>query len=123
MKHFGYKGIGPIVCYNNGVIDPIKAIARRNRDTSSLGFKKIPFHLGINKFILESKNSSRKESHAESNGPKENFDDEDPYPYPIPHDVAKFFANPDDFVPRVNTMDGTSNSSEDTTKSYHTQLE
>lgn len=62
IKHFGYKGTGPIGCNNNGLIDLVKVIARRNQDTSGLGFKKIPFHLRINKFILESKNSSENES-------------------------------------------------------------
>ena len=57
MKHFGYKRTSPIGCNKNGLVDPIKVIARKNQDTSSLGFKKIPVHLGINKFIPEPKNS------------------------------------------------------------------
>ena len=89
---------------------------------SSLGFNKIPFHLGINKFIPESKNSSRNESQAEFDDQEYNVDDEAPYPYPIPHDLAKFFVEPDD-VPHANTMDGTSDSFDDTIDSHHTQLE
>ena len=37
--------------------------------------------------------------------------------------MAKFFAEPKEFVPYVNAMDYNSNSSEDTTHSHHTQLE
>ena len=60
MKCYGYKGIGLIGCNNNGLIDSLKAIAHNNRDNSGLGFKKIPFHLEINKFILEPESSSKK---------------------------------------------------------------
>ena len=95
----------------------------KNRDTSGLGFKKIPFHLGIKKFILESENSSGNESQAEFDSHKDNVDDEDPYPYPIPYDLAKFFAEPNEFMPCVNTMDTTSDSFEDTIDPHHPQLE
>ena len=123
MKIFFYIEIGPIGCNNNSLIDPIKAIAQRNRDTSSLGFMKIPFHLGINKCIPEYESSSWNELQAKSDGPKDNVDDKDPYPYPIPHDLAKLFSKLDDFVPCINAMDSASNSSKDTTNSWHTQLE
>lgn len=121
MKYFGYKGTGPIRCNNSGLIDPVKAIAQRNRGTSILGFKKVCFHLGINKFIPEPESSSRNESKAESNTQEDNTDDEDPYPYPIPHNLPKFFVEPDDFVPRIRTMDGTSDSSKENIHSHHTQ--
>ena len=88
MKQFGYKGIGPIGCNKNGLIDLFKVISRRNWDTSGLGFKKIPFHVGINKFVPKPEDSSKNESQAESNNHEDNFDDEDPYPYPIPNDLA-----------------------------------
>ena len=123
MKRFGYKGIGPIGCNKNGLVDPIKEIARRNWNTSSLGFKKIPFHLGINKFIPELESSSEHESQTKSDNHGDDVDNEDPYPYPIPDDLAKFFIESDDFVPHVNTMDGDSDSSDDTIDSHHTQLE
>lgn len=113
MKHFGYKGTGPIGCNNNGLINPVKAIARRNRDTSSLGFKKIPFHLGINKFVPPHESSSENESQAESDVQEEESDDEDSYPHPLPYDLAKFFAKPNDFVPQFATVDDTSDSYED----------
>ena len=67
MKHFGYKGTGPIGCNKNGLINPVKEIVRRNRDTSSLGFKKVPFHLGPNKFIPKPESSSGNESQVELN--------------------------------------------------------
>ena len=102
------------------MIDLIKSIARRNRDNSSLGFKKVPFHLGINKFVLEPKSSSKNESQAEFDDLEDNDDGEDPYHYLIPHYLVKFFAELDDFVPRINAMDSASNSSEDTTNSHHT---
>lgn len=98
MKHFGYKGTGPIGCNNNDLIDPVKAIDRRNRDTSGLGFKKVPFHLGINKFVPKPDSSSKNGSQAKFDHQEDNDDDEDPYPYPIPYDLAKFFAKPNDFV-------------------------
>lgn len=116
MKHFGYKGTSPIGCNNNGLIDPVKPIARRNRDTSSLGFNKVPFHLGINKFVPEPDSPSENESQVEFDNQEDNDDDENPYPYPIPYDLAKFFAEPDDFVPWVNTVEDTSDSSEDNTE-------
>ena len=74
----------------NGLVDPIKVITRRNQDTSSLGFKKIPFHLGIKKFIPEPENSLEHESQPESDDHGNDANDEDLYPYPIPNDLAKF---------------------------------
>ena len=123
MKHFGYKGTGPIGCNNNGVIDPVKATTRSNSDTTGLGFKKVPFHLGSNKFIPILESSSENESQSESGTREEESDDEDSYPHPIPYDLAKFFAEPNDFVPRVSTMDDTSDSSEDNTEQlkYHSK--
>ena len=114
MKHFGYKGNGPIGCNNNGLIDPIKGISRRPWDAIGLGFKKVPFHLGINKFIRESKSSSKNESQIESNNPADNSNDEDTFPYPIPLDLSKFFVELDDFVPHVSTIDVDSDSFENT---------
>ena len=99
MKHYGYKGIGPIGCNNNGLIDPIVVIAHSNRDSTGLGFKKVPFHLGINKFVPEPECSTEHEAQIEFDVPKDSDDGEDPYPYPIPYDLAKFFVEPDDFVP------------------------
>ena len=121
MKHYGYKGIGPIGCNNNGLMHPLKATAHNNRENSSLGFKKVPFYLGINKLIPEPRSSSKHESQVESNILEDSDDGEDPYPYPIPHDLAKFFVEPDDFVPCVNAMDSTNDSSEDTTDTHHAQ--
>ena len=51
MKCYGYKGTGPIGCNNNGLIAPITVIAHNNRDSTGLGYKKVHFHLGINKFV------------------------------------------------------------------------
>ena len=62
MKRYGYKGVGPIGCNNNGLIDPLKAITHNNRDNTSLGFKNVPFHLGIKKFLLEPNSSLEHES-------------------------------------------------------------
>lgn len=59
MKQLGYKGNGPIGWNNKGVIDPIKAIPRWPLDTIGLGFKKVPFHLGINFFLPEPNNPSK----------------------------------------------------------------
>ena len=115
--------MGPIGCNNNGLIDPLKATAQRNSDNFGLGFKKIPFHLGINKFIPKIESSLENESQVESNILEDSDDGEDPYPYPIPHDLAKSFVEPYDFVPRVNAMDSTIDSSEDTTNTHHTQPE
>ena len=125
MKCFGYNGIGPIGCNKNGLIDLVKAIARRNQDTSGLGFKKIPFHLGINKFIPEPKSSSNHESQDDLDDHEDDVDKEDPYPYPypIPIDLAKFLTEPTDFVPRVNTVDGDIDPFENTTISSHIQQE
>ena len=39
------------------------------------------------------------ESQIESDVPKDSDDGEDPYPYPILYDLAKFFVEPNDFVP------------------------
>lgn len=72
MKRFGYKRTGPIGCNKNGLIDPIKVIARRNRDIAGLGFKKVPFHLGIKKFIPKPKSSLENESQDEFNGLEDN---------------------------------------------------
>lgn len=94
-------------------------IARRNQDTFGLGFKKIPFHLRINKFIPEPKISSENESQAQFDDHKNSADNEDPYRYPMPNDLAKFFAEPNDFVPNVNTMDGDIVSFDDTIDSQH----
>ena len=51
MKCFGYKGNEPIGVNNKGLLKPIKATSRHKQDTTSLGFTKIPFHLGINQFV------------------------------------------------------------------------
>jgi hypothetical protein len=123
MKCFRYKGTSPIGCNKNGLINPIKEIAQRNRDTSSLGFKKVPFHLGINKFVLEPDSSFENESQAESNNQEDNDDDEDPYPYPIPYDLSRFFYEPDDFIPWVATVGDTSDSSEENTEQPTNHLE
>ena len=53
MKQFGYKGSGPIGVNNKDFHELIEAIGRHTSDTIGLGFKKIPFHLGINKFVPE----------------------------------------------------------------------
>jgi hypothetical protein len=116
LNHFGYKGTGPIGCNNNGLINPIKATDRSNNNTTGLGFKKVHFHLGPNKFISSPEISFEDESQAESDTREEESDDEDSYPHPFSYDLAKFFAEPDDFVPCVNTVDDTSDSSEDITK-------
>lgn len=123
MKHFGYKGTSPIGCNNNGLIDLVKAIARRNKDTFGLGFKKVPFHLGINKFVLPPESSSEHESQDDSDAQEEEYDDEDSYPHPIPYDLAKFFAELDEFVPQVSTLDDTSDSSEDNAEQPEDNLE
>ena len=120
MKHYGYKGIGPIGYNNNGLIDPIIVTTCSNRDSIGLGFKKVPFHLGINKFIPKLESSSKHESQDEFDILEDNDDSDDPYPYPIPHDLAKFFAKLDDFVLHVNVMDSTSDSSKDTKKGEST---
>ena len=99
MKHYGYKGIGPIGYNNNGLIDPIIVIAHNNRDSTGLGFKKVPFHLGINKFVPKPECLIECELQAESNVPKDSDDGEDLYPYPIPHNLAKLFVKPHEFVP------------------------
>ena len=62
MKRYGYKGTGPIGCNNNGLIDPIAVTARSNKDSTGLGFKKVPFHLGINKFVPEPECSTEHEA-------------------------------------------------------------
>ena len=98
MKRYGYKGTGPIGCNNNGLIDPIAVTARNNRDSTSLGYKKVPFHLGINKFVPEPECSADHKPQNESDVCIDSDDGEDPHAYPIPHDLAKFFAKPDDFV-------------------------
>ena len=54
MKRFGYKGNGPIVLNDKGLLKPIEATGRHQRDTMGLGFKKALFHLGLNKFITVS---------------------------------------------------------------------
>ena len=97
MKRYGYKGIGPIGCNNNGLIDPLVVTACSNRDSMVLGFKKVPFHLGINKFIPQPDSSLEHELQAEFDVPKDSDDGEDPYPYSSLHDLAKFFAKPDEF--------------------------
>ena len=121
MKHYGYKGFGPIGYNNNGLINPLKVTTCSNRDNTGLGFKKILFHFGINKFILEPESLSEHESKVEFDILEGSDDDEDPYPYPIPHDLAKFFAKLDDFVPQLNSMDSTSDSPGNTTDAYHVQ--
>ena len=113
MKCYGYKGTGPIGCNDNGLIDPIAVIARSNKDSIGLGFKKVPFHLGINKFVPEPECSVENEAQTDSDVPEDSDDGEDPYPYPIPYDLAKFFAEPDDFVPHVHSMERNSDSSSD----------
>ena len=110
MKCYGYKGTSHIGCNDNGLSDPIAVIAHNNKDSTSLGFKKVPFHLGINKFVPEPECLAENESQVESNVPKYSDDGEDLYPYLIPHDLAKFFSELDDFVPCVNVMDSTNNS-------------
>jgi len=60
---------------------------------------------------------------VESNVLEDSNDGEDLYPYPIPHDLAKFFAEPDDFVPRVKSMDSTSDSSGNTFDVFNVQPE
>ena len=54
MKHFGYRGNGPIGINNKGLLKPIEATRRHKWDTTGLGFKKARFHLGLNKFITKS---------------------------------------------------------------------
>ena len=99
MKHYGYKGTGPIGCNNNGLIHPIAVTAHNNKHSTGLGFKKVPFHLGINKFVHEPKCLVENEAQTDSDVPKDSDDGEDPYPYPIPYGLAKFFFESDDFVP------------------------
>ena len=62
MKHFGYKGNGPIGLNNKGLLKPIEATGRHQRDTTGLGFKKAPFHLGLNKFITASNSQPEPET-------------------------------------------------------------
>lgn len=66
IKCLGYKSNGPIGHNNNRLIDPIKETSRKPCDTIGLGFKKVPFHLGINKFVPKSDSSSKHESQTES---------------------------------------------------------
>lgn len=121
MKWFGFKGNGPIGCNNNGLIDPIKEISRRPHDTIGLGFKKVPFHLEINKFIPESKSSFEHESQIELDNQVDISNDEDTFPYPIPLDLAKFFIELGDFVPHVSTIDADNDSSVNTIDTHHIQ--
>lgn len=53
MKQFGYVEKGPIGIKHNGLLEPISAKGRHKGDTTGLGFEKIPFHLGINKFVRQ----------------------------------------------------------------------
>ena len=87
MKCYGYKGTGPIGCNNNGLIDPIIVTTRSNKDSTGLGFKKIPFHLGINKFVPEPECLIEYEAQIEFDVPKDSDDGEDLYPYPIPYPI------------------------------------
>ena len=119
MKCYDYKGVGLIGCDNNGLINPLKATTCSNRDNTGLGFKKVPFHLGINKFVLEPKCSVEYKSWEDFDVLEDSDDGEDLYPYPIPHNLAKFFAKLDDFVLWFNSI--TSDTSEDTTNAYRTQ--
>lgn len=115
MKFFGYKGNGPIVCNKNSLVDPIKEISQRPWDITGLGFKKVPFYLGINKFILESKSLSKCESQTKLDNNKDSSNDEDTFPYPFPLYLAKLCVELDDFVPRVSVVDVDSDSSKNTT--------
>lgn len=99
MKRYGYKGTGPIGYNNNGLIDLITATTRSNKDRTGLGYNKTPFHLGINKFVSKLGCSIEPEVQIDSDVFEDSDDGEDPYPHPIPHDLAKFFAELDDFVP------------------------
>ena len=91
------------------MIDPITVIARSNKDSTGLGFKKVPFHLGINKFVSELECSIEHEAQIDSDIPKDSDDGKDLYPYPIPYNLAKFFGEPD----------GTSDSSGDIVDAFN----
>lgn len=67
-----HRGEGPIGRYKKGLIDPIEVHFKWLDDTTSLGFKKKPFHLGKKKFIDVPKIMM------------ENSLDEDTFPYFIP---------------------------------------
>jgi hypothetical protein len=110
MEWFGYVDNGPIGINNNGLLEPIQAKGRSLGDTTGLGFKKVPFHLGINKFVQPEHQSAHEVSPtAES---LEETSDEDTFPYPIPLDLATLFAEPDSFVPCIGTTETDSDSDE-----------
>ena len=76
-----------------------------------LGFKKAPFHLGLNKFIIESDSQSKPETdHAPEASTSDS--EEDSFLYPLTSDLAALFAEPDDFVPRICTGDDTDTDSD-----------
>ena len=117
MKHFGYKGNVPIGINNKRLLKPIEATRRHKQDTMGLGFKKAPFHLGINKFILES--DSQLEPKTDHALEASTFDSkEDSFPYPLTLDLVALFAKLDNFVPCVSTIDDIDINS-DITPYYH----
>ena len=48
-----FKGNGPIQWNNKGLIEPINATLRWPYDLASLGFRKVPFDMGIIRSVLE----------------------------------------------------------------------
>lgn len=63
-----------------------------------LSFKKIPFHLGINQFVLELDHQLEYESNHIIEPPK--FDSNEYYfPCPLHLDLSTFFFEHDDFIP------------------------
>lgn len=87
-----------------------------------LGFKKVPFHLGINKFVPEIDSPSELEYQFESKNQEEIYDDEDIFPYSIPVYLSTLFLDPNDFLPHVSTTKTDSNSTKTTTDAPLTQL-
>ena len=104
MKCFSYKGNNPIGVNSKGLLKPIEAVGRHKWDTIGLGFKKIPFHLGINQFVPELDYQLELENNNISESPKYDSD-EDSLPCPIPPNLEALFAEPNDFVPWVSMVD------------------
>lgn len=97
MKQFGYKGNGPLLVNSKGLRKPTKATCKCKGDTTSLGFKIIPLHLGVNKFVPKPNHLPQLECSCMIETLVERSN-EDNFLDPIPLDIAMLFSKPDESI-------------------------